>query len=432
MILSHPSSHDHNATKTHDPNWWKDAVDTAAKIFRLVKDNYSLGDLGDTLPKVQEITEHLINTLQLLPTTSQYTHIPTGNRTSDLQHVTDQVKEVSEHLRTQETTLQEIQDTLSKPNTVTPSFAQVTAWDTRRPIPRHPPKPPLRYVVSFKGNPPPQSERLTSERAMRKINDGFRSMNLAPNLLALGVTCKPNGNYIISFSPSSSTSDADNAKHVLTETLAPNHPTASTFRDVPWTRVIVHSISRKDDNFVDRTEEDIDNALRLNPILQGVQITQKARWLLPPERLLNKRSSSISFTFIDKPNSIVNSLLTEPFHMFGSQVHVEPWQNIPKFAQCKRCWKVTHNTQNCSAVNPRCRRCGKTGTEDDHSKHCAECRRLPPSDLPCSHVMCSNCHAHDHCADDPNCPKIKMAQPKMARNHRTNTQPTNSQPSRSQ
>jgi hypothetical protein len=384
-----------------------------------VKDNYHLGDVGDSIPEVQEITDCLVKTLQLLPVATQFTQpLPNAHHTDH----SDELKDISARLRSQEVVLKSIQDAVNKPNPSTPSFAQVAARNPRLHNPTQSSKQPLRYVVNFKGKPPPHPERISSERAMRKINEQYRSLTPSPNLLVLGVTSKPNGNYIVSFANSSSEPDAEEHKQILLSTLAPNHSSATVFRDIPWTRVIVHNIALKDDNFVNRTEEDINAALKLNPILHEVQITQSARWILPPERLANKRASSISFSFIDKPNSIIPALLTEPFHMYGARVRVEPWKNIPKFAQCKRCWKISHNTQSCSAVNPRCRKCGKTGTEDKHDEHCSECKRNPSANLPCSHISCSNCHAHDHCADDPKCPIILKAQPKMSPNRRINTQ----------
>ena len=413
---------------SYNHNWWKEASDAANTLFKLVKNNYHLGEAGDSLPEIQEITGHLVKTLQLLPIATQYTPPTTPHHNEHTHQSSDEIKEISSRLRSQEILLKSIHDSLNKPTPYPPSFAQVT----RNPRPTKPtqtPKQPLRYVVNFKGKPLPHAERLSSERAMRKINDQYLSLTPPPNLLVLGVTCKPNGNYVVSYSNSSSETDAESHKQILLTTLAPNHPAADAIRDIPWTRVLVHNITLKDDNFMNRSEEDINTALKLNPILKDVQITQPARWILPPERLENKRASSISFSFIDKPTSIIPALLSEPFHMHGSKVRVELWQNIPKFAQCKRCWKVTHDTQNCKAVNPRCRKCGKTGTEDKHDEHCSECKRLPSSDLPCSHISCANCHAHDHCADDPKCAKIQKGLPKMAPKRGLNCQ-TSRQPPR--
>jgi hypothetical protein len=416
---SNTSSPNQKSKNTHNPDWWNAATEAANTLLNLVKDNYHLGADGDSLPEVQEITDRLVKTLQLLPIATQFTQPPPNAHHSE--H-TNQLKEISARLQAQDAVLKSIQVTLNKPNPA-PTFAQAAARNYLPPRPTQPPKHPLRYVISFKGNPPPHAERISSERATRKINEQYQTLAPSPNLLVLGVASKPNGNYIVSYSNSSSESEAEKHKQILLSTLAPNHPAASVLRDIPWTRVLVHNISLKDDNFVARTEEQINSALKLNPILQDIQITQPARWILPPDRLQNKRASSISFSFIDKPNSIIPTLLAEPFHMYGSRTRVELWQNIPKFAQCKKCWKINHNTQNCTAVNPRCRKCGKTGTEDKHDEHCNECKRLPPSDGPCPHVNCSNCHAHDHCADDPRCPRIQKGQPKMTLIRRINTQP---------
>jgi len=211
----------------HDPNWRKEAVDAANRVFQLVKANYHLGDAGDSLPEVQDIIIHLVNTLQLLPNapTAPPPPLSPDQQLNTHHRIEDEIKEISSRLRSQEETLKSIKDSLFKFSLPTLSFAQAAALPSRTTNTSRTSKPPsLRYVVNFKGNPPPHAERIPSERATRKINERLRSTAPNPNLFVLGVSCKPNGNYIISYSSSSSETDAEKLKHRLSETLAPHNP----------------------------------------------------------------------------------------------------------------------------------------------------------------------------------------------------------------
>jgi hypothetical protein len=368
----------------------------------------------------------LLKTIQILPASLNTLQTTTsGNVTNPTDDILNEIKKLSLRMQHQETVLKAIETTLPKISSTPPTFAQATA--APRPVLSHnnnnnrTNRTPLRFIVRFRGNPPPHTQRLPNERATRRINDKLQEMALSQDLLVLGAVCKPNGNYVVTYSATSSETKAEENKGILSDVLAPNHPSVSVARDIPWTRAIVHGISVQDDNFIDRTEQSINDALKLNPVLDGIQITQTARWIIPPDRLKDKKASSVTFGFIDPQSSIVNELLNHPFHMFGSQVRVTLWQNIPRPAQCKKCWKHTHNTQNCRSINPRCRKCGKVGTENEHQDHCETCKNFPHSNPTCTHVSCANCRAQDHCADDPKCPKFKDSQPRMARSRGTNT-----------
>src|SRR5262249_33843839 len=156
--------------------------------------------------------------------------------------VLNEIKKLSQRIQTQDTVLKSIKDSLPRLAPTPMTFAQATA--TSRPtIQNRPNRRPIRYIVRFQGNPPTHAERLTSERATRRINDRLRELDLSQDLLVLGVECKPNGNYAIAFSNTSSEARAEEHKNILAETLAPNHPSVTVSRDVPWTRIIVHGIS---------------------------------------------------------------------------------------------------------------------------------------------------------------------------------------------
>ena len=171
----------------------------------------------------------------------------------------------------------------------------------------------------------------------------------------------------------------------------------------------------------------------VNPILKGVQITQPPDWLSPEEKLTGKRATAISFAFTDESNKILKGLLDQPFYMFGEPVRVEMWKERPKQPQCKRCWKLTHYTKQCTARVQRCRLCGKAGSEENHQEHCDECQQMPAGERQqCTHFSCPNCRGNDHGADFPRCPSILGMNEKNKpgpRRSKPHSQPTQTTPS---
>jgi hypothetical protein len=345
--------------------------------------------------------------------------------------VLNAINQLSNRMRAQEDAISQIQRKISTPNslpTANPpsaqrppiptlthpnSYAKKAAKASQIPNPqtKKPTTPqkksPLRYVIRFHGDPPPIEDRIQSERAMKRINDRLSDKATAQEKLSvIGVDCKPNGNYIITFSPSSPVGLADEHKQQLLHALAPGHPSASVVKDVPWTKIIVHNISRRDHLFQPRDSESLSQAILVNPVLENVEITQQPRFISSEEKLdaEHKTASAVSFSFIDKPNSILQKILTEPFYMFGRQVRVERWNEIPKPTQCKRCWKVGHKTIDCPRKTPRCRKCGYPEAESLHATHCNTCKTSDDTSNVCNHSNCANCQATDHLADDPKCP----------------------------
>jgi hypothetical protein len=371
------------------------------------------------------------------------------------------IKELTERMRSQEMVINHIQEAVSvvatkqpptlnaplptKPPTVnTPLptkrlFSEVATAAANKPSPKtttNSKKPtqsklkgPLRYVVRFQGHAPPEPERiLNSERAMIKLNACFNDLPTAKGkITAIAVVPKGNGNYIVTFSDSSPPHIVEEHKAHLAHVLAPGNPHVIVSRDEPWVRLIVHNISLLDTLSKPRTEQSLTEALMYNSALKNVQITQPPRWISSPDKLVGKSASAFTFSFVDKSTSIVPAILDGPFHMFGKPVRVARWEEKPKPAQCKKCWRLTHPTRNCTSPVPRCRKCGKAGREDQHHIHCDECKRNPANDGVCNHISCANCHQHDHCADDAACPKrSKTPHRSSGGSHPSN--PTPSQP----
>jgi hypothetical protein len=269
---------------------------------------------------------------------------------------------------------------------------------------------------------------------MKKINSRYEDLpDTKGKVKVIAVTGRPNGNYVITFTPDSCPQTIEAHKDVISKALAPDHPSVIVSKDEPWAKVIVHNISCVDDNHQPRTEANLMEAILVNPILKDVKITHPPRWVKPEERLEGKHATAISFAFIDKPDPILNNLLNSPFFMFGARVRLERWKEKLKPVQCKKCWKLTHTARQCPALNPRCRKCGKSSPEEQHPQHCSECKLAPSPPTECNHPCCPNCHGTDHCADDPNCPKIKEiatkpAPPPTTRQPRNTQTPTNASP----
>jgi hypothetical protein len=390
-------------------------------------DLYKQPNIRTKLANVQRI---LVETSKSLATDL---NLPSTNPQSDSNRdVLEAIRDISNRLKTQETTIRQMQkhvdgDTSKlanhSPTTTSPepplskqTFSQAVNSNKQPPKATAPvasptkksparPKAPLRYVVRFQGDGPAPSEKLSNERAARLLNERFQQQPTTRNkLTVVGVAGKENGNYVVTFSDTSSPILAEEHKLQLLHTLAPNRTNAIVSKDVPWVKMIVHGISLKDDMYLPRTEGSLLEALTTNPIIKTVEITQPPRWILPDHRLEGKYSSSVSFAFIDKPESIVPTLL-EGLYMFGSLVRLQRWENKQRPVQCRRCWKPTHHQKYCKRPQ-RCRKCGKLGKEEEHHLHCDECNRSPSQTGVCTHVECTNCHGHDHCANDPKCPKL--------------------------
>src|SRR5579859_4601798 len=105
-------------------------------------------------------------------------------------------------------------------------------------------------------------------------------------------------------------------KGVILKALAPDHTSAIVTKDEPWTKVIIHNISRTDHTRQPRSLENLLEGIMVNSVLKGVQITQPPDWLSPEEKLTGKRAAAISFAFTDKSGKVLKNLINQPFYMF--------------------------------------------------------------------------------------------------------------------
>jgi hypothetical protein len=114
----------------------------------------------------------------------------------------------------------------------------------------------LRYVVRFKGNPPPITDRMTGERAIKRLNARFKDLQTTLNKFSVVATlCKPSRNYAVTFANNTPAVLAEEHKEQLLHVLAPQQHHAVVSSDDPWVNVIVHAISLHDDNsYHDRTK----------------------------------------------------------------------------------------------------------------------------------------------------------------------------------
>jgi hypothetical protein len=298
-------------------------------------------------------------------------------------------------------------DTTSKANKQIPNTMAKTNKQNSNPTtnqPAQPPPKPTRYVLRFHGNPPLIQDRMTSERAMSLLNSKLQEHeDTKGKVTVIGVAPKPNGNYIISFTNDSPIEIIERHKDTFRSTLAHDFPHTTFSKDEPWTRIIVHSVPRNDQNNNPRTEDQLLTAIKINPALKGIKITQPPRWLKSEDLLTDKKAAAITFAFVQIQDETTKRILNNPFFMFGTEVRTELWKDKPKPIQCKKCWRTNHLTKQCSSPITRCRKCGKKGSEDEHPVHCDQCPKDRTTDAECPHLWCPNCHGNDHAADDPRC-----------------------------
>ena len=100
------------------------------------------------------------------------------------------------------------------------------------------------YILHFKGEPLPPSERASSKDAIKLLNlKIIQEGGDTKKVEALAAIFKPNCNYVITFTNDILPEDNTVVKSIIKSALAPRHPTAEASRDAPWTKVIVHNVS---------------------------------------------------------------------------------------------------------------------------------------------------------------------------------------------
>ncbi|CUA75631.1 Muscle M-line assembly protein unc-89 [Rhizoctonia solani] len=242
---------------------------------------------------------------------------------------------------------------------------------------------PLRYVIRFHGHP---HERPLPKVISDSINSRLSRTPSAKGLQVLGSHWNPSGNIILTFP--SNTSDELVAEHIHIIRDALNlSPNLTISRDVPWSKLMLSSVFARD--FSDDpvySNEMLHEALIRNTAITNLKITQKPRWVRPPQEIKGFRSS-IVFAFEDPDGSIAKSLLRAQIFMFGSPVRVKRWVDKPLFRQCVKCWGLGHVSASCRS-GVRCRTCSRSHPEDANCPH-------PP--------RCVNCKG-SHPADDASCP----------------------------
>lgn len=421
-----------NNSPNDNPIGWLDAVGTLTQIITTGIDNITSDQayhqsIHKEKSRIEQITDTLLSAANKL-------RVAAGLSKGVA------VEKSQSSLDAKLTALNSKVDALSKALTTTgtKSYASAAANGSPRPgQPNAPTRPPSnkteptkplhrnRFVVRYKGNPPPPIERVRSEDAVKRLNPRIaKEVGDTQQTEVLAAMLKPNGNYVVTFTNDIPPALDHTIKLAIKEELARDHPTAEVSRDMPWTKVIVHNISVTDGDGVARSMDSISAALKKNPILKNITLTQEPRWIHPPERMAGKSASAVSFAFEDD-GSVLRHITKHNLYLFGMLSRVERWNERPKNAQCKKCYSVKHNTANCPRTTTTCRVCGKAGAlERDHKDHCEECKKTSYTGPKCPHMCCVNCHQQDHCADDPRCPKLQKAGPRAKSKSPTQSQAT--------
>ncbi|KAH7314021.1 hypothetical protein B0J17DRAFT_751197 [Rhizoctonia solani] len=173
-------------------------------------------------------------------------------------------------------------------------------------VPRKPMNPndaPLRYVIRFHGQAPSPHERPIPKVISDNINCRLTRTPSARGLQVLGSHWNPSGNVILPFPPNTSEKLVTDHVPVIREALnLSSNQTVS--HDMPWSKIMLLSVFarvRSEDPVY--SNEVLYEALTRNPAIANLKITQKPRWVRPPEEIKGFKSS-IVFAFEDPDGSI--------------------------------------------------------------------------------------------------------------------------------
>jgi hypothetical protein len=132
-----------------------------------------------------------------------------------------------------------------------------------------------------------------------------------------------------------------------------------------------------------------------NPWFENIKLKEQPRWLCRPDHIGNKKHSSIVLTLEDQ-DSLKELTERKTIFGWGHPMCIKEYLDMKPNQQCLKCWSLTHNTSACTS-HYKCRRCGETHHERDHT-----CRDCTDNHSPCPHDKCPNC-GKEHPADSKLC-----------------------------
>ena len=100
-----------------------------------------------------------------------------------------------------------------------------------------------------------------------------------------------------------------------------------------WSRILLTGIPTSNSDGKIYSEAELEAALRLNPIFEGIQFVMPPRWLLRPEDI-SSNYASLTFSVHDPEGSLTKSILQAPIGAFGAHALARRFESRPPLRQC--------------------------------------------------------------------------------------------------
>ncbi|KAF8525463.1 hypothetical protein BU17DRAFT_83629 [Hysterangium stoloniferum] len=174
---------------------------------------------------------------------------------------------------------------------------------------------PLRYIVQFRGEPPPVTERQEALAISRNVNRALALVPTAKGLHVLGSHWNTSQNIILSFPPHTSAGLVED--HLPTIHLSLGLPPNTIIsKDTPWSKItLTNVLTRSYPGEEVFSEETLLEEVMANPSLQSLKITQPPRFIRPADRI-DGYKSSVVLAFEDADGSLLKTLLGTHTRLF--------------------------------------------------------------------------------------------------------------------
>jgi hypothetical protein len=155
-----------------------------------------------------------------------------------------------------------------------------------------------------------------------------------------------------------------------------------------WTKFLVHNIP------LGTTTADLKVVLEAN--YPTLQLMQEPRWLVPPERRLNKRASTVVISL--QGTLDLKRLGTNTLVLANRKCRITEYFSWTPTSHCHNCQGYGHHTKLCKAEKPTCTICAQQYSTKDHLCPILTCRAGKSCTYP--PLKCTACGT-SHKATDP-------------------------------
>ena len=174
-----------------------------------------------------------------------------------------------------------------------------------------------------------------------------------------------------------------------------------------WSRILLTGIPTSNSDGKIYSEAELEAALRLNPIFEGIQFVMPPRWLLCPEDI-SSNYASLTFSVHDPEGSLTKSILQAPIGAFGAHALAHRFESRPPLHQCARCHRLGHTASDaiCQLKRDavRCHLCGGAHPSQEHPTKCRHSAKHHEHGICDCPIKCINCRKEGHHALDITCP----------------------------